>query len=397
MVTSNRVRFPQAPHRYRGGATRANSSLAPVNPRIETLCLLAVPEVREYAGLHRYDGEVQDLSPSGVAAVLDRLGQGPVEADPHDEAHLRAEEAGARATFALVQEHRRNPLHHLDNLDLAVYDREYAPKEERDDARRRHLARWPDAVDAAVEALDRVPAAVAEALLPAARGLASAVEPVRSAEPAICEEALRAHGRLVAHLEHAAASGEAEASIGGPALAAVMGEPNAMTIDLGRLALRADAERDRVKALLADACGRMASDRPPAQLVADLVRDHPDADGIQAEARALIREATAFTVERDLLADPGGECLVGPAPPSRRWAMAMMSWAAPHERDAPSWYYVTPPDPEWPPEEQEEWLSVFSRTTLPAITVHEVTPGHFAHGRMLRAARGDVRRTFFSG
>lgn len=76
--------------------------------------------------------------------------------------------------------------------------------------------------------------------------------------------------------------------------------------------------------------------------------------------------------------------------------MAMMSWAAPYENDAPSWYYVTPPDPDWPPQDQEEWLAVFSRTTLPAITVHEVTPGHFAHGRMLRRARGDVRRGLFS-
>ncbi|HMC53018.1 MAG TPA: DUF885 family protein [Acidimicrobiales bacterium] len=367
-----------------------------MNPRIDALCRLSVPGVREYAGLHRFDGMVQDLSPSGVTAALRGLGQGPVEPDPHDEAHLRAEEAGARATFGLVQEHRRNPLYHLDNLDLAVYDREYAPKEQRDEARRRHLASWPDAVDAAVEALDRVPADVAEALLPAARGLASVVEPGRTADPAMADAALAAHGRLVAHLEQAAATGERDASIGGPALCALMGEPNSVPLDLGRLARRADAERDRVTELLRDACARLAPGRAPAAIVAELARDHPDGHGIQAEARALIDEATAFTLQRDLLPDPGGECLVGPAPASRRWAMAMMSWSAPHEEDAPSWYYVTPPDPDWTPEEQEEWLAVFSRTTLPAITLHEVTPGHYAHGRLLRSALGDVRRTFFS-
>jgi uncharacterized protein (DUF885 family) len=72
--------------------------------------------------------------------------------------------------------------------------------------------------------------------------------------------------------------------------------------------------------------------------------------------------------------------------------MAMMSWSAAYEPDGPSWYHVTPPEPDWPLEVQEEWLSVFSRTTLPAITVHEVTPGHFAHGRALRSLTGDVRR-----
>jgi hypothetical protein len=127
--------------------------------------------------------------------------------------------------------------------------------------------------------------------------------------------------------------------------------------------------------------------------LSELLRDHPETpEQIYAEARALIEEATAFTVDRGLLGDPGGECLVGPAAPSRRWATAMMSWSAAYEPDGPSWYQVTPPEADWPLEAQEEWLSVFSRTTLPAITVHEVTPGHFAHGRALRTLTSDTRR-----
>jgi uncharacterized protein (DUF885 family) len=73
-----------------------------------------------------------------------------------------------------------------------------------------------------------------------------------------------------------------------------------------------------------------------------------------------------------------------------------MSWSAPGEVDAPAWYYVTPPRPDWPAEEQEEWLQVFSRTTLPAITVHEVAPGHFSHGLALRRAPSEPRQQLFS-
>ena len=91
-----------------------------------------------------------------------------------------------------------------------------------------------------------------------------------------------------------------------------------------------------------------------------------------------------------------GVCLVGEAPESRRWAMAMISTNAPAEPDAPSWYWITPPDESWPAAQVEEWLEVFSATTLPAITVHEVAPGHFSHHQALRRARGDVRRTLFS-
>lgn len=368
-----------------------------MHPRLRAVCDLTVPEVREYAGLHEYDGKVQDLSPSGVRAGLARLGQGEPEPNGHDEAHLGAGEAGLRAWLELAEDHRRNPLVHVGNLDLAAYDREYAPAEERAEARRRHLAGWPDAVDAAIESLDRVPAPVARALLGAVRGLAAGLrdDPAPAEDPVV-SAALAAHGRLVRHIEGAANHGPPEVALGAETLARVMGDPEAMAVDLDRLARTADAERDRITAMLTDACGRLRPGQPPAQVVTELLGDHPTPEAIYEQARAQIAEATSFTLATDLLPELGGECLVGPAPASRRWAMAMMSWTAPFEADAPAWYYVNPPDPSWPQAQQEEWLAVFSPTTLPAITVHEVTPGHYAHGRMLRRAPGDVRRTLFS-
>ena len=364
-----------------------------------------MPEVREYAGLHEYDGQVQDLSPSGVTAAIGRLGQGPSEPNPHDEAHLRAAEQGIRTALDVVEEHRRNPLVHIANLDLASYDREYAPEPERQEARRRHLAAWPDAVDGALESLDRVPAPVARALLPAARGLGAGLEldhvtSATGSDAAATEQELtrakEAHARFVQHIEGISDTGAPQIAIGAHQLASLMGDAEGIPLDLGRLAARADAERDRVRELLVDACARLRPGAKPSELLAELVADHPGPEGIAEEARALIAESTAFVLERDLLGDPGGECRVGPAPPSRRWAMAMMSWTAPFEADAPAWYYVNPPDPAWSAEEREEWLAVFSRTTLPAITVHEVTPGHYAHGRMLRGLDSDVRRILFS-
>ena len=277
---------------------------------------------------------------------------------------------------------------------MSCYDRDYAPAAERAEARRRHLAAWPDAVDAAVTALDRVAAPVAEALLPAAAGLTADLEPSRG-DPVV-ERALDAHKRLAAHLEAAAAGGHRDTALGRGPLERLLGAGEALEVDLGRLEERADAERDRLRAMLDEACGRLAPGRPTAEVVAGLLEDHPDADGVLREAEALTAESIAFTLERDLVPGLDGDCLVAPAPPSRRWALAMMSWAAPYEADAPSRYYISPPDPGWPADEQDDWLKVFSRTTLPAITVHEVAPGHFAHGRRLRQVTSDVRRTLHS-
>src|SRR6266540_2149345 len=208
-----------------------------MNKRLHALCDLAVSAVREYVGLHDdYDGRVQDLSLEGVRAGLARLGGPPLE-DPLDDAYVTAHEHAMRVELGELELHRRNPLYHIGGLDLSCYDRDYAPAEQRAEARRGHLAAWPGAIDAAVGALDRVSAPVAQALLPVVRGLAADLDP---ADPL--------------------------------------------------------AE----KALAADACQRLAPGRQLDQVVAELAADHPDADGVLAEAQAVTAEAIAFTRERDL-------------------------------------------------------------------------------------------------
>src|SRR3954451_22555615 len=103
-----------------------------MDPRLRAVNELQVSEAREYVGLHDdYDGVVQDLSPSGVAGALARLGQGARQREPHDEAHLTAFETGMRTLFGTMEYHRRSPLPHLGNLDVSCYDREYAPLDER--------------------------------------------------------------------------------------------------------------------------------------------------------------------------------------------------------------------------------------------------------------------------
>ena len=339
--------------------------------RVRAVCDLDVAEMREYCGRHEYDGKPQDLSPAGVRAGLARLAQaratGERAADAHDEAQLAAAEDQKQVVYATLELHRRNPLLHLGELDLACYDRDYAPRTERDAARAEHLAAWPRVADAAVESLDQVSAPVAQALLEPVRGLGAGLRtrPAGNGSgEAAREAAVAALGRLVAHLERAAADGDPDPALGGPGLTALMSSAEALPVDLGRLAEQADAERDRLRALLADGCARLEPG---------------------------LRSQPALDVARELVPYNDGLCLVGPAPESRRWAMAMLSWAAPGEPEGPSWFYITPPDESWPERAQEEWLEVFSATTLPGIAVHEVAPGHFSHGRAIRRLTSEVR------
>jgi hypothetical protein len=365
---------------------------------VRALCDLNVADAREACGRHEYDGKVQDLSPEGVrndlaALAAARAAATPLE-DPHDEAHLAAFEENARVIYGDLELHRSNPLFHLGEMDVACYDRDYAPEQERQAARTAHLSAWPQAADHAIAALDRISSPVASSLVVAVRGLAAGIP--AGTEPAVREAALAAHARLTGHVEQAAATGDPDAALGSAALTSLLSSAEATTLDLGRLAQEADTERDRLRARLAEDCARIDATRPALDVARDLVRDHPDGAGVIDAARTWTQRAIEFTREHELVPYTDGECLVGLAPESRRWAMAMMSWNAPGEPEGPSWFHITPPDESWPERETEEWLEVFSTTTLPGIVVHEVAPGHFSHGRALRRAAGEVRRTLQS-
>ena len=170
-----------------------------LSPRVRAVCDLDVSEVREYAGRHEYDGKPQDLSPAGVRAGLARLAAARADgerlADAHDEAHLSAAEEQKRVAYAELELHRRNPILHLGELDLACYDKDYAAAEERDAARAEHLAAWPRVVDAAIESLDQVSAPVAEALLGGIRGLAAGLKAEPGGSGVSVQAALAPRGR----------------------------------------------------------------------------------------------------------------------------------------------------------------------------------------------------------
>ncbi|MEU2393920.1 DUF885 family protein [Streptomyces sp. NPDC007369] len=373
------------------------SSLSPLDPRLAAICDLSVCAARDGAGRHEYDGTVQDLSPEGVRRGLAALG-GPAGTkpypDPHDEAHAVAAEEALQVRFGELELHRSNPLWHIENLDLTGYDRPYAPEAEREAARSAQLRLWPDAVDAAIEALDRVPAPLADATLPLARGLAAFLDPRGGPVHAA---AGRSHARLVAHLELAAAEGPPSAALGGPALARLLGAAEALTADLAALSARVDAERDRLSALLDEALCRLAPGAAPADTARALRADHPRADGLVKEFRALVDETVAWTARLDLVPHHDVEVVVEPMPDSRRTALAGLFAAAPHETDAASVFRVSLPGAEWTMAASEQWLSTgFNRTLMPNMAIHEVAPGHASHGRALRRAATEVRRTLHS-
>ena len=165
-------------------------------------------------------------------------------------------------------------------------------------------------MDAALAALDQVSAPVAAALLSGIRGLAAGIP--ADAPPPVAAAARDAHDRLVQHVARLATEGDPDPALGAAGLAALMGSAEGIAVDLGQLARRADAERDRLLARLAEDCARIDGSRPALELCRDLVRDHPGPDEVIGAAEQWTSQAIEFTRDRDLVPYHDGVCLVGP-------------------------------------------------------------------------------------
>ena len=115
------------------------------------------------------------------------------------------------------------------------------------------------------------------------------------------------------------------------------------------LADRASARaRPAARACCTTGCEQLDPGAPARQTVADLLADHPSADEVVAAAAASPTRRSPSVASRAWLTHLDGECRVGVAPPSRRWATAMLAWSGPDEPDGPSHYDITPPEPSWP-------------------------------------------------
>jgi hypothetical protein len=176
-------------------------------------------------------------------------------------------------------------------------------------------ATWPpgpDAVDAAIGALDRVAAPVAEALLPAAKGLTAELEPFRGRPGG--RAGLAAHkrpgrppggGRRRRPPDTALGRGRwsgcsAPARPSRSTWAGWRSGPTASGTGCGPCWTRP--------------AGALAPGRPTAEVVAGCWTT-TRRRGVLREAEAMTAEAIAFTLERDLVPGLDGECLVAPGAP----------------------------------------------------------------------------------
>jgi hypothetical protein len=159
---------------------------------------------------------------------------------------------------------------------------------------------------------------------------------------------------------------------------------------------RADLKENRAQ--FHEVARSIDASKTPHEVLEDIERDHPRAESLIEDTRAMLEEIRQYLIDRDVISVPSEErAQVIETPRFYRFATAAMNSPGSFEKVAKeAFYYVTPVEEDWTPQKREEWLRHLNYTSLRNISVHECYPGHYVHFLHRKLVRSAVLRSYFS-
>ena len=154
----------------------------------------------------------------------------------------------------------------------------------------------------------------------------------------------------------------------------MLGIPLDRVLEIGE----ANLEKDH-RAFL-ETAERIAPGKPPMEAMRMLSSDHPTEARLIEDTKGNVDGIRQFLLDHKIVSIPSEvRPIVTETPPyARDGAFAMMETPGAYETKATeAFYYVTPPEKEWPAKQKEEHLRLFNRPVMQMITIHEAWPGHF--------------------
>jgi len=357
-------------------------------------------------GLREHDGRVADYSRAGLEAhrawlegVLARLeGDGP--AGPDSDAALDRAILRSRARLALfdLAERRRphtDPRFYTGLFDVSTYiDFDYAPAADRMAKVVAHERAALAQVDHILKNLDPVLSRpVVETSIKAFRGYAAYLRDdvpkvvATLKDPELDAQLAKTNGVVAQAAADVADRLEKEWLPRSSGDVHVLGTERYLAFVEAQ-----EGRRYELAAFRAIADADLKRNREAYLALKDRVQvKRPDKTALISEAEKLIARSRAFVVDKKLVTIPSDDtCVVRETPPYMRYNAAFLNMAGPYDPAREAYYYITLPDPTWPPEEQESYIFPFG--VLMATSVHEVYPGHFLHGLWIRKARSRIQR-----
>lgn len=367
-------------------------------------------------GLHDYDGRITDFSPASLQAERARLkrfearlAQFPTNRLSReawwDYLILQTSVRNELFGFDVLRSYTRNPMTYVRALDVEVYiRRNFAPLEDRARSIAAVLRQASNLVAAARANLaNPLPRPYVETALQMAQGqvqflttdLAQALQPLtNSVLRAECQaaqvEAVAALKGFMAWLKEVALPlAHEQFALGRDNFARMLREgelidwPPERILEIGLRELR------REQQAFAEAARQIDPTRPALEVFRAIQREHPTEQSLLADTRKSLEAIRQFVVQRRIVTIPSEvRPQVEETPPfARATSFASMDTPGPFEtRATEAYYYVTPVDPAWTPQQKAEWLTAFNYYTTDIVSIHEAYPGHYVQALWLNAS-----------
>jgi uncharacterized protein (DUF885 family) len=389
----------------------------------------AFPLFATRAGVHSYDAELRGFTREEREAERKRL-RATLEGLPRavdrdqlsalDQADYDIFEAELRASLLDLEEIRpweRDPNTYIRFAGQAVFQlitRDFAPLNERMRSAIARMTRIPDVFTTGRKTLQKPPRIWTEIALQQVQGtralyaktLPGAFASVQDAdlqaafrrEQARCLEAIDGYARFLR--EDLLPRSNGLFAIGEDLYRRKLLYEEGVTESIDSLLAWGQAELARTQAQFKEVARRIDGKRSALEVFRALGREHPKAEELVSTTAATLEEIRQFLIDRRIITVPSEvRARVDETPIfARALSFASMSIPGPFETKATeAYYYVTPPDPTWTPEQVEEHLSFYNAYALPIVSIHEAYPGHYVQFLWTNRVDSKVRKLFGSG
>ena len=367
--------------------------------------IAAHPQWAVTQGRHEYDGQLPDWSRSAIEREITRLHKARGEAMAFAGGEMDADMLYQREYLVSrldqdlfwmekAQLPFRSPQFYMgwmgDSLDPSAYiSLDYAPLQQRMEAFTRYLSNVPRAIAQIRENLampmprtwlqlgidgfggyaayfrDEVPAVWASV----------EDEDLQRAFELANTDAIEAMQGLADWMTSNLPTATEDFALGPDLFKQMLWDTERVDISLEQLEVIGRADMARNLQNLNDACAEFAPGSSIQDCFAKMSSQKPK-DGSVVAARDQLGETRKFVVENDLVSIPGEEVAkVNESPPYARSNFAYINIPGAWEKNQPSVYYISPPNPAWPEDVQADYIA--GEADLLFTSVHEVWPGHF--------------------
>jgi uncharacterized protein (DUF885 family) len=159
------------------------------------------------------------------------------------------------------------------------------------------------------------------------------------------------------------------------------------------------SELRRKQAVFAEAARQIDPTKKPIEVFQAIQQDHPTEQSLIPDTAKGLDMIRQYLIDRQIVTLPSKvSALVAETPQfMRATSSAAMDTPGPFETKATeAYYYVTPVEPDWSPQQKEEWLTGFNYYTTDIVSIHEAYPGHYVQCLCLNASPANQLEKIFT-